>query len=89
MPPGPFGGSEGYAFSPDGRDIGFTAKDEGRKDAWTTDINVYAVSVAGGDAKPKTSFNLGADQNPSGRPTAGRCTTRHSAAPASRRTSGA
>ncbi|MEK6612566.1 MAG: S9 family peptidase [Gemmatimonadota bacterium] len=64
VPPGPFGGSEGYAFSPDGRDIGFTAKDEGRKEAWTTDINVYAVSVAGGDAKPKTSFNLGADQNP-------------------------
>ena len=64
VPPGPFGGSEGYAFSPDGRDIGFTAKDEGRKDAWSTDINVYAVSVAGGDAKPKTSFNLGADQNP-------------------------
>ena len=41
MPPGPFGGSEGYAFSPDGKEIAYTAKDQGRADAWSTDINIY------------------------------------------------
>ena len=64
VPPGPFGGSEGYAFNPNGRDVGFTAKDQGAKEAWTTDLNLYAVSIEGGNAQAKTSFNLGADQNP-------------------------
>ena len=26
VPPGPFGGSEGYAWSPDGRELAYTAK---------------------------------------------------------------
>lgn len=64
VPPGPFGGSEGYTFSPDGRAVAFTAKDQGAQSAWTTDVNLYGVSVEGGAARPVTAANKGADQNP-------------------------
>ncbi len=64
VPPGPFGGSEGYAFSPDGKELAYTAKDQGRQDAWTTDVNVYVVSAAGGRPNAITAQNKGADQNP-------------------------
>ena len=64
VPPGPFGGSEGYAFSPDGSELAFTAKDQGREDAWSTDINVYTVSVAGGAPTAITASARGVDQNP-------------------------
>lgn len=64
VPPGPFGGSEGYTFMPDGQRMLFTAKDQGPADAWTTDINVYGVAVAGGNARVLTADNKGADQNP-------------------------
>ena len=64
VPPGPFGGSEAYTFSPDGREIAYTAKDQGREDAWSTDVNVYTVPVAGGAPVVITAANRGADQNP-------------------------
>jgi dipeptidyl aminopeptidase/acylaminoacyl peptidase len=65
VPPGPFGGSEGYALSPDGREAAFTAKDQGRAEAWTTDVNVYVVPTDGSVApQPITAANAGADQNP-------------------------
>jgi Tol biopolymer transport system component len=64
VPPGPFGGSEGYAFSPDSREIAYTAKDQGRSDAWTTDVNVYVMPVTGGAATVITKANTGVDQNP-------------------------
>jgi len=64
VPPGPFGGSEGYAWSPDGREMTYTAKDQGRGDATSTDINLYAVSVSGGTPGVITGANKGADQNP-------------------------
>jgi dipeptidyl aminopeptidase/acylaminoacyl peptidase len=64
VPPGPFGGSEGYAFSPDGKELAYTAKDAGREAAWSTDVNVYTVPVDGGSATVITAANKGADQNP-------------------------
>ncbi|MDO8500231.1 MAG: S9 family peptidase [Gemmatimonadaceae bacterium] len=64
VPPGPFGGSEGYAFSPDGEELAYTAKDQGREDAWSTDINVYTVSAGGGTPAVITLANKGADVNP-------------------------
>ena len=64
VPPGPFGGSEGYAISPDGKEVAFTAKDQGRADAWSTDVNLYVVPVGGGAAAVITATNTGADQNP-------------------------
>jgi dipeptidyl aminopeptidase/acylaminoacyl peptidase len=64
VPPGPFGGSEAYAFSPDGREMTYTAKNVGREEAWSTDINLYSVPVAGGASRALTAGNKGADQNP-------------------------
>jgi len=64
IPPGPFGGSEGYAFSPDGKELAYTAKDQGREDAWSTDINLYTVKLDGGTPVVITVSNKGADTNP-------------------------
>jgi dipeptidyl aminopeptidase/acylaminoacyl peptidase len=64
VPPGPFGGSEGYAWSPDGRELAYSAKDQGRAEAWTTDVNLYVVPTAGGPSTAITAANKGADQNP-------------------------
>jgi dipeptidyl aminopeptidase/acylaminoacyl peptidase len=64
VPPGPFGGSEGYAFTPDGKMVAFTAKDQGSASAWSTDVNVYGISVGGGGAHALSASNKGADQNP-------------------------
>ncbi|HWZ60742.1 MAG TPA: DPP IV N-terminal domain-containing protein, partial [Gemmatimonadaceae bacterium] len=64
VPPGPFGGSEGYAFSPDGKELTYTAKDQGRADAWSTDINLYTVPVTGGAPTVITADNHAADQGP-------------------------
>lgn len=64
VPPGPFGGSEGYAWSPDGREIAYTAKLATRDQAWTTDANLYVVPSAGGTPELITGANKGADQNP-------------------------
>src|SRR5262249_24119930 len=50
--------------SPDGREMAYTAKDAGRADAWSTDINVYVVPTSGGGATVITGANTGADQNP-------------------------
>jgi dipeptidyl aminopeptidase/acylaminoacyl peptidase len=64
IPPGPFGGSEGYAWSPDQRELAYTAKDQGRHDATTTDLNVYVVPASGGTPSVITASNKGADANP-------------------------
>jgi len=64
VPPGPFGGSEGYAWSPDGRELAYTAKDQGRNDATTTDVNVYTISASGETPVVITAGNTGGDQNP-------------------------
>lgn len=60
----PFGGSESYAFSPDEREIAFTVKLAGRDQAWTTNLDIYSVPVAGGEPSPVTANLPGADQNP-------------------------
>jgi len=62
VPPGPFGGSEGYAWSPDARELAYTAKDQGRADATSTDVNVYTISANGGAPTVITAANKGADQ---------------------------
>jgi dipeptidyl aminopeptidase/acylaminoacyl peptidase len=64
VPPGPFGGSEGYAFSPDGKELAFSAKDQGASDAWSTNVDVYTVPITGGQITDITRDNHGADDNP-------------------------
>jgi dipeptidyl aminopeptidase/acylaminoacyl peptidase len=62
-PPGPFGGSNEYAFSPDGRELAFTA--EPIKDhAWSTNTDIWAVPTSGGSPRNLTEANKGADAQP-------------------------
>jgi dipeptidyl aminopeptidase/acylaminoacyl peptidase len=64
VPVPPFGGSEQYAWSPDGRELAYTAKDATRDEAWSTDVNIYIVPITGGVPRVLTAANKGADQNP-------------------------
>jgi len=46
-PSKPFGGAEEFAFTSDGRSVVFTARDVGREEAWSTDLDLYFVPVNG------------------------------------------
>jgi dipeptidyl aminopeptidase/acylaminoacyl peptidase len=62
-PPAPFGGSNDYAFSPDGKSIAFTA--EPLKDpAWSTNTDIWSVPVEGGEPTNLTRENAAADAQP-------------------------
>jgi len=63
VPPGPFGGSEEYAWSPDGTELAFTS--EPLKDhATTTNTDIWTVPATGGEPKNRTEANKGADGQP-------------------------
>ena len=63
IPPAPFGGSSDYAFSPNGKELAFTA--EPLKDvAWSTNTDIWIVSVAGNEPLNLTDDNPGADAQP-------------------------
>jgi dipeptidyl aminopeptidase/acylaminoacyl peptidase len=64
VPPGPFGGSEGYAVSPDGREVAYSAKEATRDEAWSTNVDLYTVSMSGGAPTVVTTGMPGADQTP-------------------------
>ena len=57
IPSRPFGGGEDYAFSPDGRQLVFSARLAGRSEPWSTNFDLYQVP-ADGSAAP---VNLTAD----------------------------
>ncbi|MSR05739.1 MAG: S9 family peptidase [Gemmatimonadetes bacterium] len=59
----PFGGSADYAFSPDGREIAFTAK-LGTDDSWTTNNDVFTVAITGGEPVNVTVAMKGGEQTP-------------------------
>ena len=63
-PPAPFGGSTDYAWSPDGKELAFTA--EPVKDlAWSTNTDIWTVPADGGELKNLTASNPAADAQPS------------------------
>ena len=62
-PPAPFGGSSDYAWSPDGKELAFTAEPS-TDAAWSTNTDIWTVPVEGGDAKNLTEANKGADAQP-------------------------
>ena len=64
-PSKPFGGTEEIAFTPDGKGLVFTARDAGREEAWSTDLDLYYVPVDG-SAPPVclTEANKATDTTP-------------------------
>ena len=64
VPSKPFGGAEEFAFSPDGKTIIYTARVAGRSEPWSTDFDLYAVPVDGGDARELTADNPAWDTSP-------------------------
>lgn len=60
----PFGGSEDYAWAPDGREITYTAQ-LGNDMAWSTDLNLYTVNLSLGDeTRCITAGNRATDTGP-------------------------
>ncbi|MBW8014676.1 MAG: S9 family peptidase [Planctomycetes bacterium] len=61
----PWGGTEEIAFSPDGKEIVFSARDVGREEPWSTDVDLYRVPINGSTA-PKciTEKNKAWDTGP-------------------------
>jgi Tol biopolymer transport system component len=49
-PSKPFGGSEEFTFTPDGRSIVFTARLAGAQEPWSTDFDLYVVPIQGSGA---------------------------------------
>ena len=61
----PFGGNEQFAFSPDSKQVVFTMRDVGREEAWSTDLDLFAVPSDGSAAPKKlTTSNRATDTNP-------------------------
>lgn len=64
-PTSPFGGMEETSISPDGKTVVFTAKDMGAKAAWSTNLDIFEVSVPPKTKPVKlTSENEATDTGP-------------------------
>ncbi len=65
VPAKPFGGSEDFSFSPDGRYVYFESKDAGSEEAWSTNFDIYRVMADGsGEPENLTAENLAWDADP-------------------------
>jgi len=64
-PSKPFGGAEEFAFAPDGKGLVFTARDAGREEAWSTNLDLYYAPLDG-SAPPRllTGNNEATDTQP-------------------------
>jgi dipeptidyl aminopeptidase/acylaminoacyl peptidase len=64
-PSKPFGGPEEFTFTPDGRSVVFTARDAGREEAWSTNLDLFVAPVDGKTApKNLTASNDATDTAP-------------------------
>jgi len=65
-PSRPFGGREQFTFSADGQQLIFTARDAGREEAWSTDLDLFAVPIdASASPRNLTTENDATDTDPS------------------------
>ncbi|MCX6579382.1 MAG: S9 family peptidase [Candidatus Aminicenantes bacterium] len=61
----PFGGSDEFAFTPDGKAIVFTAADNGREEAWSTNYDLFLSPIDGSRAPQcLTGKNKARDASP-------------------------
>jgi dipeptidyl aminopeptidase/acylaminoacyl peptidase len=64
-PSKPFGGTEEYAFTPDGNGIVFGARDVGRQEAWSTNFDLFLAPIdASAPPKNLTKANPAWDSYP-------------------------
>ncbi len=63
-PSKPFGGSEEFDVSPDGRSVVFAAKDVGREEAWSTNFDLFLVPADGSTPSRKLTANPAWDTQP-------------------------
>jgi dipeptidyl aminopeptidase/acylaminoacyl peptidase len=63
-PSKPFGGSEDYTVSPDGRHVVFSGRDAGREEAWSTNFDLHGVPIDGSSAPRKITTNPAWDAQP-------------------------
>jgi len=64
VPSKPFGGREDYGFSPDGKQVVFSLRVAGKTEPWSTNFDIYTVSVEGGTARNLTAGNPAWDGQP-------------------------
>jgi acylaminoacyl-peptidase len=64
VPSKPFGGNDDFAFSADGRSVFFSARAAGTKEPWSTNFDIYQVSITGGTPQNLTSENKAWDAEP-------------------------
>ena len=63
-PTKPFGGSEDFTASLDGKSVVFSAKDAGREEAWSTNYDLFEVPTDGSAAPRKITNNPAWDAQP-------------------------
>ncbi len=64
-PTKPFGGATDFVVSPDSRSVVFVARDVGREEAWSTDLDLFQVGLDGFKAPVKlTTTNRATDASP-------------------------
>ncbi|QRK04475.1 S9 family peptidase [Archangium violaceum] len=64
-PSKPFGGPEEFTFTPDGKGLVFTARDVGRSESWSTDLDLFLAPVDKPGAPRKlTEKNRATDTTP-------------------------
>ena len=56
-PTKPFGGTEDFTVSPDGKTVVYVARDVGREEAWSTDLDLFSVPLDGSKAPTKLTVS--------------------------------
>lgn len=64
VPSKPFGDDSEYAFSPDGKQIAYSVRIASKTEAWSTNFDVFLVSIDGSDRRNLTAANEAMDTGP-------------------------